>query len=114
MTIVYESRSALETQNSRPSTDTEIAEISVNGHVITPDEVHAEAQHHPAGTAQQATSAAARALVLRQLLLQEAERLGLKPELTSTGASETTPQDSLINQLIEHVIRKLLFPVTIP
>jgi hypothetical protein len=47
---------------------------SVNGVVIRHDEISREAQHHPAPTPIAAWTTAARALAVRELLLQEARR----------------------------------------
>ena len=50
--------------------------VSVNGVVMPRDAIARETQHHPADTPILAWQAAARALVIRELLLQEARRLG--------------------------------------
>ena len=47
--------------------------VFVNNVEITDDEVHAEMQHHPAENMEQARHKAAEALVIRELLLQEAK-----------------------------------------
>ncbi len=49
--------------------------VNVNGVTIPRDRVAREAQHHPSRTPLEAWKAAARALVVRELLLQEARRL---------------------------------------
>ena len=46
--------------------------VIVNKVEITDDEVHAEMQYHPAASVEEARHKAAEALVIRQLLLQEA------------------------------------------
>jgi peptidyl-prolyl cis-trans isomerase C len=51
--------------------------IAVNGKLIRDEEIAAEMQYHPAPTLRGAVDAAARALVVRELLAQEAARLGL-------------------------------------
>jgi peptidyl-prolyl cis-trans isomerase C len=51
--------------------------ITVNGKAIREHEIAAEMQYHPAASATAARHAAAEALVVRSLLLQEAARLGL-------------------------------------
>ena len=53
--------------------------VSVNGVTIRHDEISREAQNHPAPTPIAAWTAAARALAVRELLLQEARRSGLEP-----------------------------------
>ncbi len=79
-------------------------EISVNGRVIPAAEIAAEAQNHaaPAGKPGIAWRKAARALVIRALLLQEAARLGLKPEpqQTAPGRRETD-DEALIRAVTE-------------
>ena len=54
--------------------------IIVNDAEITDDEVHAEMQYHRADSLQEARHEAARALVIRQLLLQAAREAGLLGE----------------------------------
>lgn len=49
--------------------------VSVNGIVIPRDLIAREVQHHPSRTPAEAWKAAARALAVRELLLQEAHRL---------------------------------------
>lgn len=50
--------------------------ITVNGIKITPDEINAEVQYHPAESLFSAKYEAMRALVIRELLLQRAAGLG--------------------------------------
>ncbi|HXV24267.1 MAG TPA: peptidylprolyl isomerase [Alphaproteobacteria bacterium] len=54
--------------------------ISVNCREISDRMVDAEVQYHPAVSLQEARDQAALALVIRELLLQEAERLGLQAD----------------------------------
>ncbi len=65
--------------------------VSVNGVVIARDAIAREVQHHPARRPIEAWQAAARALVIRELLLQEARRLGLvaEPCFDADGRHET-------------------------
>lgn len=51
--------------------------ITVNGALIRDEEIAAEMQYHPAATKRKAVDAASRALLVRELLTQEAARLGL-------------------------------------
>lgn len=51
--------------------------IQVNHTVIQEAAIHAEMQYHPAPSAEDAHQQAARALVVRELLLQRADQLGL-------------------------------------
>ena len=79
--------------------------ISVNGVAIGAEAIAAEAQHHSAETAEAAWEAAIRALVVRELLLQEVRRLDLAPEPLDLGEGRReTDEDSLIRQLIENEV----------
>lgn len=78
--------------------------VIVNGVTIEPERIAAEAQNHPApkGKPGHAWRAAARALALRELLLQEARRSGLTPDPAelSPGRWETE-EEALIRQLLD-------------
>ena len=76
--------------------------IKVNG-VTLPNQVIAEeAQHHPARTPAAAFEAAARALVIRHLLLEEAERCGITAEpVQVVPGKRETPDEARIRALIE-------------
>lgn len=76
--------------------------VSVNGIVIPRDDITREVQHHPAPTPVAAWKEAARALAIRELLLQEGRRLGLTGEsLTDSEGRRETGEDALIRALIE-------------
>ena len=79
--------------------------ISVNGIVITYNAIAREAQYHPASKPIEAWQAAARALVVRQLLLQEARRLGVTAEarFDSDGRRETE-EEALIRAVDEREV----------
>lgn len=64
--------------------------IKLNGVVLPPHMIAAEAQHHPARTPAAAYKAAARALIVRTLLLEEAKRQGIAaaPEFVAQGKRE--------------------------
>jgi peptidyl-prolyl cis-trans isomerase C len=87
--------------------------IRVNGVEISGAAIHAEMQHHPAATASAAMREAAQALVVRELLLQEAARLGLAPAPATTPAPAAAgeerdgelPEEALIARLIEREVR---------
>ena len=65
--------------------------VRVNGAVIARETIAREAQHHPAATPAAAFAQAARALAIRQLLLDEARRLELSPHpLEQKGAARPT------------------------
>ncbi|MGO8737421.1 peptidylprolyl isomerase [Rhodoblastus sp.] len=80
-------------------------EISVNGVVLPYAVIAAEAQNHAADSPAQAFAEAARALVIRELLLQEAKRLGLTPapETDAQGRRETD-EDALVRALVAQAI----------
>jgi peptidyl-prolyl cis-trans isomerase C len=79
--------------------------VSVNGVVIAHDDISREAQNHPAPTPFAAWKAAARALAVRELLLQEARRCGLNAtsETDSAGRRETE-EEALVRALIDDQI----------
>ncbi len=76
--------------------------VSVDGVVIPHAAISAEAQQHPAASPSEAFRLAAEALVVRQLLLNEAGRLGIvaAPERDQKGRVETE-DDALIRALLE-------------
>jgi peptidyl-prolyl cis-trans isomerase C len=79
-----------------------VGEISVNGVAISEGEVLAEAQNHPAENPGAALRAAAQALVVRELLWQEAQRLGIAAAPLSDASGRTeTACDAAIRELIE-------------
>ncbi len=79
-----------------------IREISVNGIAIPEADILAEAQNHPAENPGGALRAAAEALVIRELLWQEARRLeiGVAPDHDENGRTETE-RDAAIRTLID-------------
>ena len=81
-------------------------EVVVNGVEITPEAIAEEIQHHPAPDAETAWMEAARALAVRELLLQEARQRGLEPEpeLDEAGRTETE-DDALVRALLEEEVQ---------
>jgi peptidyl-prolyl cis-trans isomerase C len=76
--------------------------ILVNGERITEDAINREAQHHPAASPAESRAAAARALVVRALLLQRARVLGLKAEACIDGEGRIeTEEEALVRQTLE-------------
>lgn len=77
-------------------------EVRVNGIEIDPQAIAREIQHHPAPDMETAWAEAARALAVRELLLQEARRLGLEadPEEDEAGRPEAE-EDALIRAVLE-------------
>lgn len=79
--------------------------VSVNGVAIDETDILTEAQNHPADNPGAALLAAARALAVRELLLQRAKELGLVPEREqdAEGRSETD-EDALVRMVIEQEV----------
>ena len=77
-------------------------EVRVNGVEINPEAIAQEIQHHPAPDAETAWVEAARALAVRELLLQEARRLEVEaaPLADEAGRSEDE-QDAIVRALLE-------------
>jgi peptidyl-prolyl cis-trans isomerase C len=73
--------------------------ITVNGVKITPEQISAEVQYHPASSLIDAKYKAMQALVIRELLIQQAVRLGL----CEADKSRDTP-DEVIDRLLEQEI----------
>ncbi len=80
--------------------------VSVNGVAISRDNIAREVQHHPAAKPIAAWQAAARALVVRELLLQEARRLGVAqvPQQDEAGRRETE-EEALVRAVVEQEVR---------
>jgi peptidyl-prolyl cis-trans isomerase C len=91
---------------ARPALSPGRGVISVNGAVIPRHAIAQETQHHPATRPLDAMQAAATALVVRALLLQEAHRLAIKAEPISDGEGRReTDEEALIRALIEREVR---------
>ena len=88
--------------NNPADSNQAIPDISVNGIKIEADEIYREIQNHPANSRQEALNAAARALVVKALLIQEAESLDIdsQPQVDEAGNLETT-EDAKIRSLID-------------
>lgn len=80
--------------------------ISVNGTVIARAAITREVQYHPAATPADSFKMAAEALVLRELLLQEARRGGVEAvrKVDDKGRRETE-EEALVRGLIEGEVR---------
>jgi len=80
-------------------------DVSVNGVAIPEAEILAETQNHPAESPGMAAAAAAKALVVKELLLQEAMRLRMKghPQADETGRVEAE-EDAAISRLLDQEI----------
>jgi peptidyl-prolyl cis-trans isomerase C len=79
--------------------------VSVNGTVIPREAIAREVQNHPAEKPIHAWQAAARALVVRELLLQESARLGIEAEpLCDQEGRYETPDEAAMRALIEQEV----------
>ncbi|MEW6768362.1 MAG: peptidylprolyl isomerase [Pseudomonadota bacterium] len=80
--------------------------ISVNGIVIPRETIAQEVQNHPAKKPIDAWQAAARALVVKELLRQETERLNLHPTpcRDDEGRIETS-DEAAIRELVAHEVK---------
>lgn len=75
----------------------ELPKLAVNGIAIDADELARELQYHPATSHAEALHAACRALVVRQLLLQRADALGISAEAEEGEA----PEEARIRALVD-------------
>lgn len=76
--------------------------IFVNGAHIAETAIAAETQNHIAASGPEARAAAARALVIRELLLQRAQVLGLRPAPRQDAEGrEETAEEALVRQVLE-------------
>lgn len=82
-----------------------LPEIAVNGVPLPPALLLREAQNHPAASPAEALAGAARALVLRELLLQQARREAVEaaPQADAQGRLETA-EEALIRALLEREV----------
>jgi peptidyl-prolyl cis-trans isomerase C len=81
-------------------------QVSVDGIVIPSKAIAAEVQNFPSCNPGEGWLAAARALVIRELLLQEARRLNIVAEpKTDVDDREETADDALVRGLIEREVR---------
>lgn len=82
-------------------------DVTVNGETIASADISAEAQNHtaPSGKPGLAWKAAAKAMVIRALLLQEAAKLGLTAEPQEVAPDKwETEEESLIRAVMEQQI----------
>ena len=80
--------------------------VKVNGVAIPRDMIAREVQHHPARTPAESLKAAARALVVRELLLQEARRLEIEAEpLADAEGRRETADEAAVRALVDREVR---------
>lgn len=79
--------------------------IRINGVEIAEAAIAQEAQHHPAPAPEDARDAAISALAVRELLLQQAERLEIEadPQILENGGRETE-EDARVRVLLEREV----------
>lgn len=78
------------------------APVRVNGVLISEAEIAREVQHHDGATIEEARAMAARALVIRHLLLQRAEELGLSPALEQDALGRwESDEEALIRAVLD-------------
>lgn len=76
--------------------------IGVNGVAISRAAISRETQNHPAAKPIEAWQSAARALVVRELLLQEARRINLAPKpISDEEGRRETDEEALVRGLID-------------
>jgi peptidyl-prolyl cis-trans isomerase C len=82
--------------------------VAVNGTEIPERAIAAEMQHHPAANMEVARDAATRALVVRELLLQEARRLGIlagEPLPADGEDAAETPEEAVLRTLVSREVK---------
>lgn len=80
--------------------------VTVNGIAISRKAIAAEVQNFPARNPGEGWRSATRALVIRELLLQEARRLAIVAEQqTDQDGRQETAEDALVRALIEREVR---------
>jgi peptidyl-prolyl cis-trans isomerase C len=80
-------------------------DITVNGTAITAAAIAEEAQHHPSHDWAAAERAAAEALVVRELLLQEAGREGIAPmPFADRNGRRETEEEAMIRALVRGAV----------
>ena len=79
--------------------------VSVNGVAIARDDIQREMQHHPASKPIAAWQQAARALVVRELLLQRAKIIGLTPDpIGDEAGRRETDDEALMRAVVEREV----------
>ncbi len=80
--------------------------VSVNGVAISRADIAREVQNHPAAKPLEAWQNSARALVVRELLLQEAKRLALVPmAIEDEAGRRETDDEALVRQLVDCAVK---------
>jgi peptidyl-prolyl cis-trans isomerase C len=79
--------------------------VTVNGAVIANASIAREVQNHAGENPRQAWNEAARALIVRELLLQRAREIGLTADPRSQDGLRETEEEALIRALLEAEVR---------
>jgi peptidyl-prolyl cis-trans isomerase C len=80
--------------------------VQVNGVAIARDAIAREVQHYPAHTPLESWKAAARALVVRELLLQEARRLAVEDApLSDADGRRETAEEAAVRAVVAREVR---------
>ncbi len=82
--------------------DNHFTQVIVNGVAISEEDILQEMQYHPAEQAEQAQQAAARALVVKELMLQRAEQL----HISATTQAGESQEEAIIRVLLEQEIQR--------
>lgn len=88
---------------TRPSVPS-FPDVRVNGVEIEAAAIARELQHHPAEDPVEAWTQAARALVVRELLLQEARRRGVEADPDDEGGVRESEEEALVRALLEQAL----------
>lgn len=78
--------------------------VTVDGEEITPEQIAEEMPHHPAPSGEEAWRAAAQALVVRHLLMREAERRGMVADPERADSRRATDEEALVGLLLDNVV----------
>ena len=79
--------------------------VSVNGVAIPSADISRETQHHRSSDPDEAWAMAARALAIRELLVQEADRLGIDADpIEDEEGRRETPQEARYRALLEREV----------
>jgi peptidyl-prolyl cis-trans isomerase C len=106
MTVVLDTTKTSKQSAPKPAAlDLKPLPVRVNGMMIGRDAIQREMQHHAAAKPIDAWQQAARALVIRELLLQEARRLAVAAQpLSDDEGRRETDEEAMIRGLIDREV----------
>lgn len=91
--------------SAKPAINVRPRIVSVGGRPVPRDAIAQEAQNHPANSPFEAWMSAARALVIRELLLQEAQHLGISAApLEDDEGRRETDDEALVRMVVEREV----------